>query len=210
MTDSDTNEKYPGAAENSSPGETQRERLAEAAGTAEGYAEAAGMTGAAGMPGADGASEGYAGAPEATGASEGYAGAPGATGASEGYAGAPGAFSNEPPFALPASLRPESHSEGSYTETWKATSDSSCQDVARELLLELRDSGMELVKADYLDLFGEAWGCTLEERGEASLTIILVPEKPFAQRSASNQLRMTLIRTTVPEQALSGAETGGT
>jgi hypothetical protein len=67
---------------------------------------------------------------------------------------------------------------------------------------------MELVEAGYLDLFGEAWGCALEDNGEASFTIILIPEQPFSQRSASNLLRMTMIRTAVPQQSLLARETG--
>ncbi|MDR1082824.1 MAG: hypothetical protein LBL27_03025, partial [Coriobacteriales bacterium] len=110
------------------------------------------------------------------------------------------AISRTPPFELPVSLRPRGYEKRRHTETWKAVSDDSCAEVARELLIKLRDSGMTLVKADYLDLFGEAWGCTLEERGEASITITLVPEQPFGQRSTSNPLCMTLIRTAVPEQ----------
>jgi hypothetical protein len=101
------------------------------------------------------------------------------------------------------SLRPDGYSEGEYTETWWAVSEASCREVARSLLIELRDSGMELVKADYLDLFGEAWGCTLKDGEEASLTVVLVPKKPFRQRNASNPLRMTLTRTATPELDLS-------
>jgi hypothetical protein len=113
-------------------------------------------------------------------------------------------FSRVPPFVFPASLRPQGYEQGRYTETWRAVSNESCRDIARELLLQLRGSGMELVEAGYLDLFGEAWGCTLEDAGEASITIVLIPERPFSQRSTSNPLRMTLIRTTVPTQDVSG------
>jgi hypothetical protein len=66
---------------------------------------------------------------------------------------------------------------------------------------------MRLVEAGYLDLSGEAWGCTLEDDGEASLIITLIPEKPFRQRSAANPLRMTLIRTAVPQQDIFPQET---
>jgi hypothetical protein len=117
-------------------------------------------------------------------------------------------FIQNPPFVLPASLQPRGYEKGSGIETWKAVSDGSCRDVARDLLLRLRDSGMELVEAGYLDLFGEAWGCVLEDNGEASLTIVLIPEEPFRQRGASNLLRMTMIRTAVPQQDLLAQGTG--
>jgi hypothetical protein len=110
-----------------------------------------------------------------------------------------GVFGRKPPVSLPASARPVGYDQGTYTETWKAVSEDSCEELARALLMELRDSGMELVKADYLDLFGEAWGCTLKDGDEASITITLVPEEPFQQRSASNPLSITLIRTAVPK-----------
>jgi hypothetical protein len=125
-----------------------------------------------------------------------------------GTAGADRAFARHPPFMLPASLHPRGYEQGSHIETWRAVSDEPCRDVARDLLLELRGSGMRLVKADYLDLFGEAWGCTLEDGGEASLVITLIPERPLSQRSASNPLCMTLIRTGVPELELQGDATG--
>jgi hypothetical protein len=111
-------------------------------------------------------------------------------------------FIQSPPFALPASLQPKGYEKGNSIETWEAVSDGSCRDVARDLLLRLRTSGMELVEAGYLDLFGEAWGCTLEDNDEASLTIVLIPEAPFKQRSAANLLRMTMIRIALPQQDL--------
>jgi hypothetical protein len=118
------------------------------------------------------------------------------------------AFGQSPPFSLPASLRPESYEQGENIESWWAFSEGSCKDVARDLLLQLRESEMKLVEAGYLDLFGEAWGCTLEDGGEASITIILMPKEPFRQRSTSNPLRMTLIRTPVPQQGILLQEAG--
>jgi hypothetical protein len=118
-----------------------------------------------------------------------------------------GVFTQSPPFVLPASLQPRAYEKGNSIETWEAVSEGSCRDVARDLLLRLRDSGMKLVEAGYLDLFGEAWGCALEDNGEASLTIVLVPEEPFKQRGASNLLRMIMIRTAVPQQDLSAQGT---
>jgi hypothetical protein len=113
-------------------------------------------------------------------------------------------FAQPPPFALPSSLQPQGYEKGTYVETWRAASDEPCRDLARELLLRLRESGMELVKADYLDLFGEAWGCVLKEQGEASLSITLVPEGLLRGRDGSNPLRMTLTRTVPPPQPSSG------
>jgi hypothetical protein len=125
-----------------------------------------------------------------------------------GSKGGVGVFIKSPPFVLPASLQPRAYEKGNSIETWEAVSDGSCRDVARDLLLRLRGSGMELVEAGYLDLFGEAWGCVLEDNGEASLAIVLIPEEPFRQRGASNLLRMTMIRTAVPQQDLSAQGTG--
>jgi hypothetical protein len=115
-------------------------------------------------------------------------------------------FTRDPPITLPASLRAQGYTQGRDIETWRAVSDSSCRDVAREILIKLSSTGMELKEVGYLDLFGEAWGCTLEDHGEASVTVTLIPEKPFSQRSASNPLRMTLIRTAVPELGMPGQD----
>jgi hypothetical protein len=115
-------------------------------------------------------------------------------------------FTRDPPFALPASLRPQGYTQGRDIETWRAVSDASCRDVAREILVKLRSTGMELKEAGYLDLFGEAWGCTLEDHGEASVTVTLIPENPFSQRNSSNPLRMTLIRIAVPELGMPGQD----
>ncbi|MDR0347244.1 MAG: hypothetical protein LBH56_02590 [Coriobacteriales bacterium] len=111
-----------------------------------------------------------------------------------------GTFLCAPPVPLPPSLRPHGYTRGTNIETWKARGEASCKDVAKELLLELQRSGMKLVEAGYLDLYGEAWGCTLDERGEASLVIMLIPEKPLALRSETNQLCVTVIRTSLPPQ----------
>jgi hypothetical protein len=115
-------------------------------------------------------------------------------------------FTRDPPFMLPASLQAQGYTQGRDIETWRAVSDSSCRDVAREILVQLRSTGMELKESGYLDLFGEAWGCTLEDHGEASITVTLIPEKPFNQRSISNPLCMTLIRTAVPKLNMPGQD----
>jgi hypothetical protein len=129
--------------------------------------------------------------------------------AGEGSAEMDRVFSRVPPITLPSSLRPQGYEQGQYIETWRAVSDEPCSSVARELLLEFRDSGMSLVKADYLDLFGEAWGCTLEDGGEASVTVTLIPERPFSQRGESNLLQLTLIRIGVPTQESWAGSTRG-
>jgi hypothetical protein len=116
------------------------------------------------------------------------------------------AFTQALPITLPASLRPRGYEKGTHIETWRAISDASCRDVARELLLELRTSDMRLVEANYLDLSGEAWGCTLEDEGRASVTVVLIAKRPFGKRDASNPLCMTLIRTAVPEYDLGRQE----
>ncbi|MDR0350915.1 MAG: hypothetical protein LBH64_05115 [Coriobacteriales bacterium] len=118
------------------------------------------------------------------------------------------AFSQEPPVALPSSLRPRGYERGAQSEAWRAVSDAPCGELARELLLGFRASGMRLVKADYLDLFGEAWGCVLEEEGRASLVCSLIPERVLRERDDSNLLQVTLVRTALPAWAQAQAERG--
>jgi hypothetical protein len=110
------------------------------------------------------------------------------------------AFSQPPPFSLPPSLQPQGYEAGRYVESWRAVSDEPCRDVAKDLLTELRSSGFELVEAGYLDLFGEAWGCTLKGDGAASLTITLIPARPLQRRSADNPLQMVLVWAAMPQQ----------
>jgi hypothetical protein len=75
----------------------------------------------------------------------------------------------------------------------------SCTELAREILFQLRDAGTELVKAGYLDLSGEAWGCTVACVDGSSLIVTLIPQALGQARSESNPLRVSVVHILVPE-----------
>jgi hypothetical protein len=62
------------------------------------------------------------------------------------------------------------------------------------LLYALRDGGFELVEAGYMDLLGQAWGCTVQGGQGESLVIALRPAVAGAARCSSNPLQATIIR----------------
>ncbi|MDR2586660.1 MAG: hypothetical protein LBC23_00180 [Coriobacteriales bacterium] len=126
-----------------------------------------------------------------------------ATGAGTDYveAGEPSGESTLCPVPLPPDYHAVAYKRGVTVERWQASSAMSCRDAARELLLILQEEGFELVKAGYLDVSGEIWGCTVKTSEGASLVISLVPKSLGALRDEQNKLTLTIVRITSPEIA---------
>jgi hypothetical protein len=103
------------------------------------------------------------------------------------------------PVSLSSDYRGLSYSRGAAIERWQGTSDLSCPDAARDLLLTLQGEGFELVKAGYLDLSGEAWGCTVKTEDGESLVVSLVPEVLGSARDEQNRLVLTVVRIGTPD-----------
>jgi hypothetical protein len=102
------------------------------------------------------------------------------------------------PVPLPSDYRAVAYNRGIAIERWQTSSDASCSDAARELLLILQEEGFELVKAGYLDVAGETWGCTVKTQEAESLVISLVPEVLGALRNEQNRLTLTIVRIAHP------------
>jgi len=85
-----------------------------------------------------------------------------------------------------------SYQYGVTIEVWKTQTTASCQDYARELLLTLYAEGMTLVKADYLDLFGNNWGCVATSEMIGSLTVTVCTKSSAS--SGANVREVTVIR----------------
>jgi hypothetical protein len=93
------------------------------------------------------------------------------------------------------------YNRATASESWRLRNGSGCREAAQELLYNLRAQGCELVQAGYLDLSGEAWGCSVQEGGGAVWTLTLMPQVPLAERSATNQLNLVATRFMAPGEA---------
>ena len=122
----------------------------------------------------------------------------------------PGRYSGQPPFvpdeaskvAAPETSCPVrmprdcvriEYRQGKSVESWHGYSTSDCRSVAREMLMGLEEDGFELVKAGFLDLSGDAWGCTVKTPGNGSLVISLIPERLGESSGKNNRLSITIV-----------------
>jgi hypothetical protein len=103
------------------------------------------------------------------------------------------------PVDLPIDASQIRSHAGEGIEYWRAFSESGSREVARDLLLSLQEGGNKLVRADFLDLSGEAWGCAVLTPDEESLIISLIPERLGSPRNADNKLAISVIRIAKPE-----------
>jgi hypothetical protein len=103
------------------------------------------------------------------------------------------------PVKLPVDAGSIRSSRGVGIEYWRAFSERSSRDVARDLLLDLQSGENKLVRADFLDLSGESWGCTVLTPEEESLVISLIPERLGSPRNENNRLAITVVRIAKPE-----------
>ena len=84
-------------------------------------------------------------------------------------------------------------------DSWKLSSDLACAEYAMALLESLQSQGFELIEAGYMDLSGECWGCVLRSADGESLSVMLIPERPFSPRSSANRLVVTILRYLQPQ-----------
>jgi hypothetical protein len=103
------------------------------------------------------------------------------------------------PVAFPSGCTSMQVHRGANLESWQALSERDCRDVAREVLLELRNEGYELVRADFLDLSGESWGCAVKTVSGESLIVSLIPERLGSPRSENNKLMVTVTHIVEPD-----------
>ena len=92
------------------------------------------------------------------------------------------------------------YSVDDYTESWQALSNLTCQQAAEEILITFRDSGYLLNRAGYIDLFGEAWSCTVYKDDGEVLIVTLIPEKKSLPRGPDNQLVIRVVHIFVPTE----------
>ena len=98
------------------------------------------------------------------------------------------------PIRLPSDFRGTSYSQGPATESWRGYSALDCRKAAREVLLGLKEDGFQLIRAEFLDLSKEAWGCTALSQTEGTLVISLIPEKFVVSSGSTNRLVITVVR----------------
>ena len=97
------------------------------------------------------------------------------------------------PVRMPVDCARLEYREGRNVESWHGYTASDCRRVAREMLLGLEEDGFELVKAGFLDLSGNAWGCTAKTQHNSSLVISLIPERLGASNGKNNRLLITVV-----------------
>ena len=78
-------------------------------------------------------------------------------------------------------------------ESWRFLSSASCTDVAIGILEEIHEQQFELLEAGYMDLSGECWGCVFIGSEGESLSVMLIPERPFSSRSDANLLVVNVL-----------------
>ena len=117
------------------------------------------------------------------------------------------AFNSSPyggicPVRLPADYRFVEFWQGTATESWLGYSDLECRAAAGELLTSLKEDGFMLVKAGFLDLSKEAWGCVVQAEDNSAFIIALVPEKKSFSGNMSGSggaLKVTVVHIKTPE-----------
>ena len=110
------------------------------------------------------------------------------------------------PVNLPSDCVGVTHTQGRTQESWHTSSAWDCCYVAREILLGLQEDGYELIKADFLDLSEDAWGCTVQSTEGEVLIIALIPQSLGKDVSPNNRLMITVTHIKVPDsQELEGS-----
>ncbi|MDR2197759.1 MAG: hypothetical protein LBO07_07365 [Coriobacteriales bacterium] len=104
------------------------------------------------------------------------------------------------PVAMPPDTTALEYQRTSTTERWRGLSEGGCEEVARGILQNLQAAGVELVTAGYLDLSGEAWGCTVACADGSSQVISLVPQALGQGRNENNRLQISVVRISPPKR----------
>jgi len=119
-------------------------------------------------------------------------------------------YGNTCPIRLPLDCVQLCYQQSVATESWYTYSTMGCREAARELLLGLEEDGFVLVKAEFLDLTKEAWGCVVKSEGDRVFIVTLIPEsKSISSKSPgeANKLVITVIHIKTPEIELMGSDT---
>ena len=101
--------------------------------------------------------------------------------------------SPELPLRLSDSDHAVEYRRAETLESWRLLSDESCADYALTILEDIHAQGFELVEAGFMDVSGESWGCVFMGSNGESLSIMLVPERPFSSRSEANLLVVNIL-----------------
>ncbi|HBT94666.1 MAG TPA: hypothetical protein DEB24_00430 [Coriobacteriia bacterium] len=91
------------------------------------------------------------------------------------------------------------HSRGTGTESWRTVVDAGCREYAEALLIQLRDDGFLLAQSGYMDLYGQAWGCTVKNAEDDVYIITLIPDKVGANRNSDNGLQVNVVHVFEPK-----------
>lgn len=97
------------------------------------------------------------------------------------------------PFTLSDTTAITNYQCSQTLESWQLLSSKSCADYALSVLEDLRTQDLELVKAGFMDISGESWGCVFIGAQGQSLAVTLIPERPFSSRSDKNLLVVSML-----------------
>ena len=104
------------------------------------------------------------------------------------------------PIVFADSGRIDEYRRAETLESWKLISELPCSDYALSVLESISSQGFELVEAGFMDLSGECWGCVFSGANGESLSVILMPERPFSPRSDTNRLVVNILHYLQPEE----------
>ena len=111
------------------------------------------------------------------------------------------------PIRLPKGCFHLRYQQGIATESWYGYSSLDCRTAAAELLQNLEDDGFMLVKASFLNLSKEAWGCTVKSPDDSVFIITLIPAKKSTYNNPGNRLDVTVVHIRKPEvEHIEGSE----
>ncbi len=90
--------------------------------------------------------------------------------------------------------------KGVGIESWKTKSNIPAKEVATELLEELREQRFSLIKADYLGIYGDSWGCTVKSSEDEAYVISLMSNDSEANASGEYELNINIVHILKPAQ----------
>lgn len=98
------------------------------------------------------------------------------------------------PVELPGSKQHGTYYRAETLESWQYLREESCKAYAITVLEQVHAAQYEFIQAGFLDLSGQSWGCVFTDEGGSSISITLLPERPFSSRSNDNRLVVNVIR----------------
>ena len=112
------------------------------------------------------------------------------------------------PVPFPSDCRGVTYKQGIAVESWQGFSALDCRIAARDMLLDMREGGFELIRAEFLDFSRDAWGCTVSSQEAGTLIISLIPEKLGASEGQGGSLTVTAVRIKAVDSEF-GSDVGG-